>query len=184
MAKANAAARSNPVDGNRFANASVSIETAAPAARISFRATAKGAKDYGKKIGIDLPTKPGESVSKSSRSALWIGPDEWLIIDEKKSAEDLMTGGENANSSVTDISHRNVGFLLTGAGAENTLSAAAARDLSLAAFPVNCASRTLFGKAEVVLLRTGKASFRLECWRSFAPYVWDLLVDGAQDAHI
>ncbi|MEP1209472.1 MAG: sarcosine oxidase subunit gamma family protein [Rhizobiaceae bacterium] len=184
MAKASVAKRSNPVDGNRFANAAVTIETAPPAARVSFRATARGATDYGKKIGIDLPTKPGESVSKAGLSALWIGPDEWLIIDVKKSVEKLMPSRENANSSATDISHRNVAFLLSGDGAEATLNSAAPRDLSLAAFPVGCASRTIFGKAEVVLLRTGKTSFRLECWRSFAPYVWDLLTDGAQDAHI
>ena len=90
----------------------------------------------------------------------------------------------NAQTSITDISHRNVAFLLSGEGATNTLNSGAPRDLSLDAFPVGCASRTIFGKAEVVLLRTGKTSFRLECWRSFAPYVWDLLCDGATDAHI
>ena len=184
MAKAATATRMNPVSGNKFANASVTLESAGPAARVSLRATSRGASDYGKKIGLDLPKKPGQSESKAGLSALWIGPDEWLIIDEKNPIEKLMPGRENAQTSVTDISHRNVAFLISGDGAVNTLSAAAPRDLSLAAFPVGCTSRTIFGKAEVVLLRTSKTSFRLECWRSFAPYVWDLLVDGAQDAHV
>ena len=184
MAKAATATRTNPVSGNKFANASVSVESAGPAARVSLRATSRGATDFGKKIGLDLPKKPGQSNSKAGLSALWIGPDEWLIIDEKNPVEKLMSGKESAQTSVTDISHRNVAFLVSGEGAENTLNAAAPRDLSLEAFPVGCASRTIFGKAEVVLLRTGGTSFRLECWRSFAPYVWDLLVDGAQDAHV
>jgi len=184
MAKAATATRNNPVTGNKFANASVSIETAAPAARISLRATTRGAKDYGKKIGIELPTKPDQSASSSGLCALWIGPDEWLIVDDKKPIEKLMPSRENAHYCATDVSHRNVAFLLSGDGAENTLSASAPRNLSVTTFPVGCASRTVFGKAEVVLLRTGKTSFRLECWRSFAPYVWDLLVDGAQDAHV
>ena len=184
MAKAATATRTNPVNGNKYANASVTVEAAGPAARISLRATARGATDYGKKIGLELPTKPGLSQSKAGLSALWIGPDEWLIIDEKNQIEKLVPGRENAQTSVTDISHRNVAFLISGEGAANTLNAAAPRDLSLAAFPVGGASRTIFGKAEVVLLRTGKTSFRLECWRSFAPYVWDLLVDSAQDAHV
>ncbi len=184
MANANVATPNNPTSGNRFANSSVTIEAAAPAARISFRATPKGAKDFGKTLGIDLPTKPGLSASNSSLSALWIGPDEWLIIDTKNSINSLMPRRENANFCATDVSHRNVAFIISGDGAENTLCASCPRDLSPAAFPVGTASRTIFGKAEVVLLRIGKTSFRLECWRSFSPYVWDLLIDGAQDAHI
>ncbi|NKB50686.1 MAG: sarcosine oxidase subunit gamma [Rhizobiaceae bacterium] len=184
MAKANVATRDNPTSGNRLANASVSIESAPPASRISFRATPKGAKDFGKTLDLDLPVKPGQSTSKSTLSALWIGPDEWLIIDTKNPIDKLMPRRENANFCATDISHRNVAFIVSGNGAENTLCASCPRDLSLSAFPVGSASRTIFGKAEVVLLRTGKTSFRLECWRSFSPYVWDLLVDGAHDAHI
>ena len=184
MAKPATALRDNPVSGNKFANSSVTIEAALDAARISLRATARGASDYGKKIGLDLPTKPGQSNSKSGLSALWIGPDEWLIIAEKAGVESLIPARQSTQTSITDISHRNVAFLISGDGAENTLSSSSPRDLSLAAFPVGCASRTIFGKAEVVLLRTGKTSFRMECWRSFSPYVWELLCEGALDAHI
>lgn len=184
MAKAAIATRDNPVSGMKFANSCVTLETAPPAARVSLRATARGATDYGKKIGIELPTKPGLSNSKSGLSALWIGPDEWLIIDEKNDVSKLIPTRKSAQISVTDISHRNVAFLLSGEGAANTLSSGAPRDLSLDAFPVGCTSRTILGKTEIVLLRTGKTSFRLECWRSFAPYVWELLCDGAKDAHI
>ena len=42
-------------------------------------------------------------------------------------------------------------------------------------FPVGMATRTLFEKAEIVLWRIAPDSFHLEVWRSFAPYVWDLL---------
>ena len=179
--------RNNPVAGNRFANANVSIEAAAAnsrTARINFRATVKGAKDFGKALGMELPTEPGQVVKNASTFAVWIGPDEWLILDDKKTIEDLMPRRENANISATDISHRNFAFYLSGEGAVSVLNAACPRDLSLAAFPVNTGSRTSFGKAEIVLVRTGRATFRVECWRSFAPYVWELLVDGAKDAHL
>ena len=175
------AERNNPTAGNKFANARVAIESAAPAARINFRATTKGAKDFGKTIGLDLPTAPGQVAKKGSLTATWIGPDEWLIIDDKQSIDALMPRRENAQFSATDISHRNVGFLLSGEGATNVLNSACPRDLSLSAFPVNTGSRTIFGKAEVVIIRTGRNAFRVECWRSFSPYVWELLLDGARD---
>lgn len=174
--------RTNPVAGNKFANAHVSIETAAPAARINFRATPKGAKDFGKAIGLELPTEPGQVAKKASTLAVWIGPDEWLIVDEKKSIDDLMPRRENAQFSATDISHRNVAFQLSGEGASAVLNSSCPRDLSLSAFPANTGSRTIFGKAEAVIIRTGRNAFRVECWRSFSPYVWELLLDGARDA--
>ena len=175
------AERDNPIAGNKFANARVSIEAAAPAARINFRATAKGAKDFGKTLGLDLPTEPGQVAKKGSLVATWIGPDEWLILDEKKPIEEVMPRRENAQFSATDISHRNVAFLLSGDGAAAVLNSACPRDLSLSAFPVNTGSRTIFGKSEVIIIRTGRNAFRVECWRSFSPYVWELLLDGAKD---
>ena len=175
------AVRNNPVVGNKFANAHVSIESAAPAARINFRATPKGAKDFGKAIGLELPTKPGQVAKKGSTLAVWIGPDEWLILDDKKPIDDLMPSRENAQFSATDISHRNVGFVVSGEAAALVLNSACPRDLSLSAFPANTGSRTIFGKAEVVIIRSGRNAFRVECWRSFSPYVWELLLDGAKD---
>ena len=43
-------------------------------------------------------------------------------------------------------------------------------------------ARTVLGKIEIVLLRTGEEDYRVECWRSFAPYAFGILVEGAEDA--
>lgn len=178
------AIRINPADGKKLANASVTIETAGHASRLSFRATSKGATAFGKSLGLALPSEPGATSAKGGKHALWLGPDEWLIIDEKQPDVSLMPKLANKKFSATDISHRNVAYIISGSGAESLLNAGCPRDLSLKAFPVGTASRTVFGKAEVVLYRTATNTFRVECWRSFAPYVWALLVDAAKDAHI
>jgi sarcosine oxidase subunit gamma len=176
------AERNNPVAGNKFANAHVTIEALPAAARINFRATSKGAKDFGKALGLDLPTQPMGLAKKSGRLAVWIGPDEWLVVDDKKPIDELMPRRESTHFSATDISHRNVAFQVSGEGATNVLNTGCPRDLSLSAFPINSGSRTLLGKAEIVLIRIGRSSFRVECWRSFAPYLWELLVEGARGA--
>jgi sarcosine oxidase subunit gamma len=41
-------------------------------------------------------------------------------------------------------------------------------------------TRTMLAKAEVLLWRTGAVSFRLEVWRSFAPYVTQFLGEAAR----
>ena len=48
--------------------------------------------------------------------------------------------------------------------------------------PVGAAARTVLGKIEIVLFRSGEEDYRVECWRSFSPYAFGLLVEGAEDA--
>ena len=182
--KAREVERQTVTEGMRFANGAVTIEAAPPALRVSLRATPKGMKVYEKKLGFALPMKPGETKSRAGKHALCLGPDEWLIISVKGEGTNAKLHRTTAEYAETDVSHRNTAFILTGMGAENTINAGCPRDLSLPAFPVGTASRTIFGKAEIVLYRTAKDTFRLECWRSFAPYVWAYLLDGAKDAHI
>ncbi len=42
-------------------------------------------------------------------------------------------------------------------------------------------TRTLFGKAEIVLIRTDETAYRLECWRSYATYVQGFLAEAARE---
>ena len=71
---------------------------------------------------------------------------------------------------------------MTGANAEGTISAGCPQNLSDMAFPVGAVSRTLLGKVEVIIHRTGAQTFRVECWRSFADYVFTYLSDAARDS--
>jgi sarcosine oxidase subunit gamma len=42
-------------------------------------------------------------------------------------------------------------------------------------------TRTVFGKAEIVLWRTAAETFRIEVWRSFAPYVLGCLEEAGRE---
>jgi len=84
--------------------------------------------------------------------------------------------------SATDVSHRNIAILVSGSGAAAAINAGCPQDLSLNAFPVGACSRTIFGKIEIVLLRTAEDAFRVEVWRSFSEYAFGLLAEGARDA--
>ena len=170
--------------GEKFANAAVTLETASPASRVSLRANDKGVKSFERGIGFALPKKPKSSNGKGSCHALWLGPDEWLIIDTAAENKAMGPSKPNPNFSAVDVSHRNCAIIVSGKGAEITLSAGCPQDLRLDAFPVGACSRTVFGKAEVALYRTDENTFRVEFWRSFAPYVWGYLADAAKDAAV
>ncbi len=184
MAKSPKATRVLPNQDHLTSNAFVTLEAAPAASRISLRASPRGAAAFAKNIGFDLPAKPSTSKSKSGVVALWLGPDEWMVFSESEPEKSLQPRRDHREYSATDISHRNTAYIVSGSGAQATLNSSCPRDLSQATFPVGACSRTILGKAEVILYRTGKEKFRVECWRSFAPYVWGLLVSGAQDANL
>jgi sarcosine oxidase subunit gamma len=181
MADAAQAVRNPAQAGREFQATGVKLATLPPAHRISLRAPAASIDALSRALGLTLPEKPKALVSKGSRVALWLGPDEWLVIDETNDPLEACAGVEALHSAV-GISHRNVAISVAGPGAENTISAGCPQDLSLAAFPVGACSRTILGKVEIVLLRTGEDAFRVECWRSFSDYVFTFLTEAARDA--
>ena len=154
-------------------------------ARFAVRADHGAAALIGTAFGVELPTAPLRSAARDGRIALWLGPDEWLLLSEDTDAASITAAVAAAlhgrAHSWVDVSHRNAGFVLSGIHAADVLNAGCPLPLDLAAFPVGKCTRTLFGKAEIVLWRTGETEFRIEVWRSFAAYVAGLVAEAARE---
>ncbi len=116
--------------------------------------------------GVVLPAEPCRAAEAEGFAALWLGPDEYLLLGRAVPATEF---------AVVDVTHRNLGFRLAGPNAEALLAAGVALDLAPAAFPVGMCTRTMFEKAEIVLWRRGEADWHIEVARSFAPYLRDML---------
>lgn len=160
----------------------VTVAPAPYATRLSLRAPASSRTALARALRVDLIDGPGNIRTVGPRMILPLGPDEWLVIDEEGADLVAACAGVSAPHSAVDVSHRNAGILVSGIGAEAVLNAGCPRDLSPTAFPMGRAARTVFGKVEIVLLRTAAQAFRIECWRSFSTYVFDLLEEAARDA--
>lgn len=178
------ALRIHPLAGRQVANPAVTLTPAAPAARLSLRARPDAIAPLSAALGVALPQTPKTSAASPSggRAALWLGPDEWLVVDTGGGDPVADCAAVKPLHSAVDVSHRNTAILVEGKGAEATLSAGCPQDLSLAVFPVGACSRTILGKIEVVIWRTSPTAFRVECWRSFSAYAFDFLEDAARDA--
>ncbi|TGQ33880.1 MULTISPECIES: sarcosine oxidase subunit gamma [unclassified Mesorhizobium] len=168
--------------GQELSATGVKLAVLPPAERISLRAPEASVAALSKALGVTLPRKPKTSVAKAGRTALWLGPDEWLVLDQAAKDPLADCAKVTALHSAVGISNRNVAIAVTGPAAAATINAGCPQDLSLDAFPVGAASRTILGKVEIVLLRTAADAFRVECWRSFSDYVFTFLSEAARDA--
>ncbi|MGA2342255.1 MAG: sarcosine oxidase subunit gamma family protein [Steroidobacteraceae bacterium] len=141
--------------------------------------------------GVELSETACRAALAGSRAALWLGPDEYLLLelapgertDELQAAlagalEQALAGTPHA---LVDVSHRQFALEVSGAHAATMLNAGCPLDLDLTEFPVGMCTRTVFAKADVVLWRTRADAFHVEVWRSFAGYVSGLLAEIARE---
>jgi sarcosine oxidase subunit gamma len=158
------------------------------AARLLVRGGDRAVASMSQAFGVALPRDPCRASTAGERAALWLGPDEWLLIAPDRDPEHLLTDLTEAlgrePASIVDVSHRQVGITVAGSDAVDALNSFNALDLAEGAFPVGMCTRTLFGKGEIVLWRTAREAFRIEVWRSFAPYVMACLEEAITDPTI
>lgn len=133
-------------------------------------------------LGLPVPASPCRAGRAGERAALWLGPDEWLLVAAER--DGCMVALRRAlapfDHSLVDVSHRQVGLTLAGPAAALLLASGCPLDLDARAFPVGMCTRTVLGKSEVLLWRTAPEEFRLEVWRSFAPYLAEYLAEAAR----
>jgi heterotetrameric sarcosine oxidase gamma subunit len=162
------------------ASPAVALRLAEPAIRLLIRAEMAAAANIGMALGVLLGTAPCRAVIVRERTALWLGPDEWLVL-APESDTTLAQTALAALGSVVDVSHAYVGIEVAGPRAAWCINAFNALDLDLSAFPVGACTRTLFRKVGIVLWRAEAELFRIEAARSQAPYVWQCLQEAARE---
>jgi sarcosine oxidase, subunit gamma len=155
--------------------------TTPPFTRFALRVSLQGAAQAlaSPAAGIPLATTACRSAMRGDWVALWLGPDEQLLLGAQDGAEAfrarLAMALQGIPHSLVDISHRQVAIDLSGPHAAALINTGCPLDLDLTAFPVGACTRTVFARADIVLWRRGVQEFHVETWRSFAPYVTGLL---------
>ena len=110
---------------------------------------------------------------QGGNALLWLGPDEFLLLAPEQLGLTL--------PGAVDVSHRDAALSVSGPRAAWAINAFCALDLHPSAFCVGMCTRTLFGKAQIVLWRTDADTFRIEVARSLAPYVWGCLEEARRE---
>src|SRR5687767_1457821 len=111
-----------------------------------------------KALGIDLPTKPGQTIGsslpdESEAYAVCLAPDWWLLIGLEEAERKLapLILNNDYHFSVVDVSGQRTTIQLEGAKAREVLAHLWEQDLREKNFPVGSASQGLMAKAPVIV---------------------------------
>ena len=137
-------------------------------------------------LGFRLPETANTWSGTAARCALWLGPDECLIVDaagrevELEAALDKALSGTHC--SVVDGSASRSIMEISGTDARLVLAKGCALDLHGGRFQVPCVAQSLLAKAQVVLqILEDRPVFRLLVRNSFAAYLAEWLLDAAAE---
>jgi sarcosine oxidase subunit gamma len=136
--------------------------------------------------GCDVPVAANTYTRQGDRAALWLGPDEWLVVDRPDHGDDIAASLRSALSgtrkSVTDVSAARTVIEISGADARVVLAKGCPLDVHAGAFaPPQCA-QTLLAKARVLIQCTeATPTYRLFVLGSFAAYLAEWLTDAAAE---
>ena len=151
--------------------------------QVNVRASSTVAERVGEALGVALPTDPNTVVTRGERSALWLGPDEWLVIDAAGQAAQIEATVRQAFAlewgSVVDVSANRLVYELSGPAARDLLAQGCPLDLHPRRFAPGRCAQTLLARAAVVLWQTDTTpTYRILVRASFATHLERWLADA------
>lgn len=112
---------------------------------------------------------PNATAVDAGRTALWLGPNETLLIGD----------GPVTGDAVVDVSAARVAIAVAGPLARRLLAFGCALDLHPSTFPPGSCAQTTVARAQVIIWHPTDDDYRLLVRPSLARYLSDWLVDAA-----
>ena len=154
--------------------------------QVNVRASGEVAARVSHALGLVLPAEPNTVSTNGQRSVLWLGPDEWLVVDGATPADEIEASVHQAFApdwgSVVDVSANRTVVELSGPQARDVLSRGCSLDLHPRSFRPGMCAQTLLAKTAVILWQTDDApTFKVFVRASFAAYLARWLADASVD---
>ena len=151
--------------------------------KLNMRADKSAGKIIKSITGCTFPPAANKFTTAGERHAVWLGPDEFMIICEAGKDEELAsaihTSFGSLHAAVTNITDALAAFHLKGAAVRQVLAKGCALDLHQNSFTSDDAAQTLLSHAAVTIMALADDEFIVICRTSFASYLHDWLLDAA-----
>ena len=135
-------------------------------------------------LGLDLPTEPNRVAMGKDWKALWLAPDEWLIVGTKDTGnlvaalEDKLVGQHIA---INDLSANRTIFALEGPYSHQVLMKSSEVDFHPRVFAPGDCVQTLIAKSQAIVEQVAPETFHIYVRASFSRYVGGWLAGALEE---
>jgi len=127
---------------------------------------------YGDVAGMELPQQPNRSTLKDGVQALWVAPNEYLLVGEGQEIE--------INAATSDLGHARTIFRIPAHAAREILTKGCPLDLRKTEFqPGHCAQSVLAAVSILVHYLEDGTHMDIYVARSYGRFIHDWLWDAA-----
>ena len=135
-------------------------------------------------LGLDLPKAPRTSTTWGDMKALWLSPDQWLILCGRDKAPalqaDLSKALDGVHSLAVDVSDMRCIIRLEGTSVRETMMKGCSLDLISGEYGPGTVRRVRFAEIAALLHVVEETVIDLYVFRSYADYTWDFLLKAAR----
>ena len=153
--------------------------------KLNLRCSDKFHKQVSKIIGLDSNPSNNHFTAAGDRLAVWLGPDEVMILleagAETAMARQIKDAGSKDHIAVNDVTDALTSLSLTGPSVRAVLAKGCALDLHKDYFTSGMCAQTTLSHAGVTILCKDADEFIIICRTSFTDYLVDYLCDAALD---
>ena len=135
-------------------------------------------------LGLDLPKVPRTSTSWGDTKALWLSPDQWLILCPGDKAQALT---EQLSATLKTLHHLAVNvsdmrsiIRLEGEHARTTVMKGTSIDLTHGDYPTGAIRRMKFAEVGALLHIVEENVIDVYVFRSYADYAWEFLLKAGR----
>ena len=135
-------------------------------------------------FGVDLPIAPRTSVSAGDVTALWLAPDQWLILcpDPQALLGRLTAALSAIHSLAVDVSDMRAVIRVQGEGWREILMKGCSLDLLSSEYGPGTVRRLRYAEIAALLHVVAPDTADLYVFRSYAHYAWEFLATSARES--
>ena len=180
----------NPVIKNEINQENVSVKEISPVMKINLRGKKREfLTNVGKNLNMILPTEANTSTTSDKLTAIWLSPDEWMIVSNELASKDtnkyelydmLFNSISKINlGAVIDVTDQFVQLELKGENVYEIFSAGSPFNFNEFKEKKGSTAQTVLNHIDVILHHKEENVVNLFVRRSFAQHLWDWIEDSS-----
>ena len=180
----------NSVTKNEINQGSISVKEISPIMKINLRGKKREfLTNIGKNLNMILPTEANTSTTSDKLTAIWLSPDEWMIVSNELVSKDtnkyelqemlFNSISKTTLGAVVDVTDQFVQLELKGKNIYEIFSAGSPFNFNEFKEKKGSTTQTVLNHIDVILHHKDENIVNLFVRRSFAEHLWSWIDDSA-----